>query len=359
MIETLELVMSPTPSYPLIISEGAAELLPIVKNSLFIERVKTWLSRLANGGATEDTIKTNIYSLKSWLQWAIRKNIDPNAPTEIDVFDYRYFLEKECEAQPSTIKSRLSSLRTFYAYMVKIGVLSVNPAEDVKAPRDRRVAVDIKHLTLGEACNLVNAVEGDSLRSLRDIAIIQLMMLEGLRRVEIVRMSDKDLNLMESERGQILVHGKGKDAHIAPRPETVEAIKAYVVKRGPVIPDNAGMPVFVSIDKGQTPRNRLSRIGVNSIVNAYLEKIGGKREGLSCHGLRHTCGYMLQKEFKDPKVIQTVLRHTNLSTASLYAHIDGAEIARYTSKLQLSGKKSEKVKKKDIVETGIDGENGL
>lgn len=303
---------------------------------LLIEMVATWLNYdVANGDATTDTIKSYLSHFNGWVGWALSKGINPITATEEDIKVYRSFLQDECNSEAPTVKAKLSIMRRFYATMLKRGHISSNPVIDVKAAKDRRIQVNIKHLELGEAENILKETVGTTLRTLRDNAMINLMMLEGLRRVEIVRMSDIDLSDMEKEKGQILVHGKGKDRLIAPRQETIDTLKEYINVRGPIVPDEDGMPLFVSIDKGMTPRRRLSRIGVNKIIDSYLKRIGAKRKGLSCHALRHTCGYMLQKEFKDPKVVQEVLGHADLSTASKYAHIDGAEIARYTSKLRV------------------------
>lgn len=304
--------------------------------------VATWLDYdVANGDATVDTIKSYLTHFNQWVGWALDKSIHPMHATEEHIKQYRKFLKDECASEANTIKTKLSVMRRFYAAMNKRGYITHNPVVDIKAPRDRRVKDNIKHLTEGEAENLFRAIkDNNSLKSLRDEAILQLMTLEGLRRVEIVKMSDKDLDEMEGSKRRILVHGKGKDRYIFPREETIEIIKEYVRKRGPVPPDELGMPLFCSVDKGMRLRGRITRIGLNKVVDSYLIGTGAKRAGLSCHALRHTCGYLVQKEFHDPKIVQEVLGHENLSTASIYAHVDEGSKARYTSKLRLKTRRS-------------------
>lgn len=305
------------------------------------ERIATWLNYdVANGDATVDTIKSYLNHFKQWVEWAHFNAVHPMYATEDDIKKYRMFLQVNCEAKPSTIKARLSVMRRFFAAMHKRGFIPLNPVADVKAPRDRRIKNNFKHLSEGEAENLFNAIkDNDSLKSLRDEAILHLMMLEGLRRVEIMRLSDIDLAEMEGPKSRILIHGKGKDRYIFPRDETIEAIKKYIRKRGPIEPDEMGMPLFCSVDKGMNTRGRISRVGLNKVVDSYLVGSGAKRAGISCHALRHTCGYLIQKQFHDPKIVQEVLGHENLETASIYAHVEEGSKARYTSKLRLRTKR--------------------
>jgi len=117
-------------------------------------------------------------------------------------------------------------------------------------------------------------------------------------------------------------HGKGKDSYIYPREDTISMITDYLAIRGSMDKDDQGEPLFASIDKGGTPRHRLSRIGLNGIVDGHLGSIGTKRHGMSCHALRHTCGHLIYRETKDLRVVQEVLRHNSPVTSAKYADIE-------------------------------------
>lgn len=131
--------------------------------------------------------------------------------------------------------------------------------------------------------------------TLRDRALIALMAIEGLR-----------------------------------REDTLSTLDEYLTVRGSVDPDRQGEPLFISIGKGGKPGGRLSRIGVNHVVDTYLVKAGLKRPGISRHALRHTCGHLLYQATRDPKVVQETLRHSSITTAGQYSHTEERSKARHT-----------------------------
>jgi len=171
---------------------------------------------------------------------------------------------------------------------------------------------------------------------MRDRAMLMLMTVEGLRRVEITRMNVCDLvHMGDPAEAKILVHGKGKDSFIYSREDTIAMIGDYLVARGKMQVDCEGEePLFVSIDKGSTPRRRLSRIGLNGIVDNYLSNVGVKQEGMSCHTLRHTCGHLICRETKDLRVVQEVLRHSSPATAAKYSDVD-SKLNRHTKNISI------------------------
>lgn len=116
----------------------------------------------------------------------------------------------------------------------------------VKPPRDRDATETMKYLSAGEAELLFRAVPSgeNGLKVLRDRAMIVLMTLEGLRRVEIHRANVADLeHLGDAAESRILVHGKGKDAYIYHRPDTLSVIDKYLRARGPVDKDDQGTSI--------------------------------------------------------------------------------------------------------------------
>lgn len=206
----------------------------------------------------------------------------------------------------------------------------------IRAPRDRETQEKILYLSAGEAELLFRAVpRNGTLKSLRDRAIIALMAIEGLRRVEIMRGSVQDIETIPDGGQRILIHGKGKKGYIYPREDTLSTLDEYLTARGSVNQDRHSEPLFISIGKGGKPGGRLSRIGVNHIVNTYLVKAGLKRPGISCHALRHTCGHLLYLATRDPKVIQETLRHSNITIAGQYSHTEERSKARHTKAIPL------------------------
>jgi integrase/recombinase XerC/integrase/recombinase XerD len=129
------------------------------------------------------------------------------------------------------------------------------------------------------------------------------------------------------------VHGKGKERFIYPREDTALVISGFLAVRGQLEKDEQGEPLFVQIRKGGTAMGRIIRTGVNKIVNHYLLKAGLKRNGLSYHALRHTCGALLYQATRDIRAVQETLGHSNIATSAGYAHILERGRARHTREI--------------------------
>ncbi|GAM10451.1 tyrosine recombinase XerC [Geobacter sp. OR-1] len=315
-------------------------LLPVLgesKSKSLMTIASEWFKLdVANGDARDDTIKTYLCHIGQWIQWCRENGIDPGRAGREDAKLYRQFLVG-CDAKHATISLKLTTMRRFYQAALDRGLIATNPAADVKAPRERQASERILHLTAGEAELLFRVIpHDDSIRALRDRAMIALMVIEGLRRVEISRANIDDIEHIEDPgEARMLVHGKGKDAYIYPCEDTLLVISQYLEHLGDVESDTDGTPLFVSISKGGNSRCRISRIGVNSVIDGYLRKAGIKKEGLSCHALRHTCGHLLYQATRDIKVVQETLRHSNTATAAKYSHVEERRKARHTKAIKV------------------------
>ena len=237
----------------------------------------------------------------------------------------------------STIALKLTTIRRFYAAAQSTGCIQYNPADGVKPPRERQAKEDtMKYLSAGEAELLFRAVpKSGTVKALRDKAIIAAMALEGLRAIEVTRACVEDIEALPGGGYRILIHGKGKDGYIYPREDTLQVINDYLSARGEIIDDDQGTPLFTAVGN-RAGRHRLNRDGLRDIIDSYLVKAGLKRSGLSCHGLRHTCGALLYQATRDIKVVQETLRHADISTASRYSHIVNRGEARYTKAIPIN-----------------------
>lgn len=305
--------------------------------------VRTWLEReVALGDPREDTIKTYTSHLNQWLRWCQTRCLNPAAVRQADVECFRHELI-QAGMKASSISVKLTVIRRFYQAAMNRGLIAVNPATEVRPPVSREAKSEQKHLTAGQAELLImHLPEPDSIKGLRDRAIIALMLLEGLRRVEIMRANVEDIEDVEGG-VRILVHGKRKDGYIFPREDTVAAIRAYLASRGDILAEETALhhrqafvtPMFVSVRKNGRGRGRISRIGLNSVIDSYLKKAGLKRQRISCHALRHTCGTLLYDVTKDIRAVQDTLRHEDITTSAVYA-ASGREHKRFTRKIPLA-----------------------
>jgi integrase/recombinase XerC/integrase/recombinase XerD len=324
----------PTPGTAVIPSAGGIPDIDVL--------VADWLNLdVANGDACADTIRTYRSHFEGWLAWCRVNSVLPGQATIEAVKMYRQELVT-AGAMATTISLKLTTVRRFYQAAVDRGFLHKNPAAGVRAPRERRAVKEkIKYLSAGEAELLFRAVPNDArLKSLRDSALIALMALEGLRRVEVVRACVTDIESMPDGEIRLLVHGKGKERYCYPREDTTAALRDYLILRGQIPADSEGEPIFVQVRKGGTPEGRITRIGVNKVINHYLLKAELKKPGISCHALRHTCGTLLYQATRDIRVVQETLGHEDISTSAGYAHVVERGKARHTREIPVKLGKS-------------------
>lgn len=320
----------------------------------FSHAIETWLElEIANGDARPDTIYNYRLWIEQWLTWCRVAGVNPAHATRQHVELYRREMV-EAKNKAGTITNKLTAVRQFYQSAVNRGLLEINPATSVKPPVDRKVKEKKKNLTQKEAQKLLSALPSslkDSPHWLRDRSIIALGLLEGLRRVEISLANVEDIETyeVEGEEGEesvtkvrILVHGKRHDRYCYPRQDTVDLLMKYIAARGPIKQEEIvvdGEPVMVTpLFCGQSKKGlesgRITRRGLNHIVDGYLMKAGLKSKDISCHALRHSCGYLTYKETKDIRAVQDVLGHANINTSAIYAASDHKE-KRYTERIKL------------------------
>jgi len=239
---------------------------------------------------------------------------------------------RERGAQPATINRKLSALRAFVDHARKRGLVNWRITDLIKGEKQRtdpkeRIRQRLPALTfegLAEAMRkVVDTLPEKGLKALRNKAIVALMALAGLRRIEVVRLSLSDLT--EVSEGMIRVWGKGDKFRFIPISEkAMGLLKRYLValRKAKIEPiqDALGVPVFVALRKGKGKRLTLTQ--VNNIVDEAMRKAGIKRKGLSCHALRHGFGTLAA-----PKIalheLAAYLGHSSIDTTGLYAHALG------------------------------------
>ena len=243
-------------------------------------------------------------------------------------------LLRERGLSPASINRKLSALRAFIDHARRRGIINWRISDLVKGEKQRtdpkeRIRQHLPSLTvegIAEALRkLMGTLPERGLKALRDKAIIALMALHGLRRVEVVRLSFSDLIDEPDGVLALRVWGKGDKFRVVKLvPETTGLLRRYLsaLKRAKIEPeqDPLGIPVFVSVRKGKG--KRLTTTQMNNIVNEVMKKAGIKRKGISCHSLRHSFGTLAATSVPIPD-LAAYLGHANIATTGLYAHAVG------------------------------------
>ena len=211
----------------------------------------------------------------------------------------------------SSIARKLSTLRSFFKFLVREQILSTNPAKPVSTPKVEKLLPTV--LTVDEAFRLVESPsrEDQSIEAeLRDRAILELLYSSGIRVSELVGLN---LNRVDLDLGIVKVLGKGRKERIVPvGAKAIEALKAYLEVRGGVEEE---APLFVNLRGG-----RLTDRSVGRSVKKYARNSGIFRK-ISPHSLRHTFATHLLDAGADLREIQEMLGHVSLSTTQRYTHL--------------------------------------
>lgn len=276
-----------------------------------IERFKIYL-RLEKG--------VSAHTLEAYMMDVIKFEkfmcTDGKQLTDAVLEDFRAFLEtlNEVGIHPRSQARLLSSLRSFYGFLLLDGYIETNPIERLKSPKIGVHLPDV--LTLDEVDRIIGAVDLSMLEGQRNRAIIELMYSCGLRVSEVCNLRISDLYLTEEF---IRVTGKGDKQRLVPiSPRAIEELNYYFNDRDHInIKPGYIDYVFVSERRGKS----LSRITVFRMVKE-LVKIAGINKNVSPHTFRHSFATHLLEGGANLRIIQAMLGHESISTTEIYTHID-------------------------------------
>ncbi len=230
---------------------------------------------------------------------------------KIDYLALRKYLAvlKEKNLGNRSVGRHLSTLRSFFRFLTREGLIKINPILILSSPKlDKHLP---QFMTEEETFKLIEAAfpknELDD-RGLRDRAILETFYSCGIRISELVGLSQQDIDFIG---GIIKVFGKGKKERIIPIGEAaLNSIRKYLDKR-----KKQSDAVFLNKNG-----KRITTRGVRNIVGKYI-KIAGIKQGVSAHTLRHSFATHLLNRGADLRTVQELLGHANLSTTQIYTHL--------------------------------------
>lgn len=214
----------------------------------------------------------------------------------------------------SSRSRKLSSVRMFYKWAVKNGIVKNNPVEDIELPKIEKKSV--KAMSYSEVEQVLDEAKKDSRNnSFRDLAIVSLMFSTGIRRAELTEIKLNDIFL---EQGVIVIHGKGNKDRLSYFNDTTRAILSeYInVHRKFYCTAEKSDYLFVS-EKGE----KLCLSTVNRIVNRYLIAAGIKDKGFTAHSTRKAFATAVYENTGDIFAVQQLLGHSSPSTTQRYVGV--------------------------------------
>jgi len=302
--------------------------------------------------------------------------LTPTGGVEIEKVDriairkYLSFLHRK--NKKSSIARKISTLRSFFKYLVREQVILSNPAKSVSTPKIEKTLPTT--LTVDEAFRLMESPksiskkssEGAKEKGLRDRAILELLYSSGLRVSELVGLNSNQLDL---DLGIVKVMGKGRKERIVPvGVKAIEVLKAYLEERRMLKALPPGQkPLWGGARPGGRPSRRAMRLSLRGMSPSgaepepasgpegsparraagpegdepiFVNSLGGRLTArsvgrlvkkysrhsgifrkVSPHSLRHTFATHLLDAGADIREIQEMLGHSSLSTTQRYTHV--------------------------------------
>ncbi|EHK0753231.1 tyrosine recombinase XerC [Vibrio parahaemolyticus] len=216
----------------------------------------------------------------------------------------------------SSLATRLSSLRSFFDFLILRGEMSANPAKGVSAPRKKRPLP--KNLDVDEVNQLLEVNEDDPL-AIRDRAMMELMYGAGLRLAELVSVDVRDVQLRS---GELRVIGKGdKERKVPFSGMATEWAGKWLRVRGDLaVP---GEPALFVSKLG----TRISHRSVQKRMAEWGQK-QSVASHISPHKLRHSFATHMLESSNNLRAVQELLGHENISTTQIYTHLDFQHLAQ-------------------------------
>ena len=224
-----------------------------------------------------------------------------------------------------TLQRRLSSIRTFYNYLAREGLVKQNPALSISAPKTMQKLP--KTLDTDQVARLLN-VRSSKWHTVRDLAILELFYSSGLRLSEL---TNTNLTDVDWDDATIRVLGKGNKERVLPVGSHALAamqkwlkIRAHLPLKKQALVDESAL--FVS-EQGRriSPRNVQSRI-------KHWTRSQNIPGNVHPHMLRHSFASHMLESSGDLRAVQELLGHADISTTQIYTHLDFQHLAEVYDK---------------------------
>jgi integrase/recombinase XerD len=258
------------------------------------------------------TVRAYDYDLKQLRIFLQQSDRDLLSAT---VQDLRGFVHSlfDLGLSPVSINRKISSIKTFYRFLLTKKTISANPAAEIELQKVRRKLPMV--LSVDEVGMILEAAGDDTPLGLRDRVCLELLYSSGLRISELLNLRISDLKLDDN---LVSVIGKGDKQRIVPFGNRAkQAIEDYLNLGRSVLSKNKSSGLLILNARG----NRLSRMGFGKILRKYRIRAGINKR-VTAHTFRHSFATHLLEGGADLRAVQELLGHSDISTTQIYTHID-------------------------------------
>jgi site-specific recombinase XerD len=298
--------------------------------------VQKFLTHLATDrGAAIYTQRNYRQALEEFSRWHAEERKAPPAWASLQRDDFRSYLRYlgRHNLSRAATSLRFSALRTFYKFLVRLGLVAASPIKNLSLPKQEKRLP--KFLTVQQMKDLLDAPQKfvqlhkkqntagrpvSAIAALRDVAVLETIYSCGLRISELCGLRADDLDWSQQI---VRVRGKGKKERLVPigKP-ALDAMERYwkTLKQPPA----GASPVFFSETKIRAP---LHPVQLSRRLKQYLA-IAGLDPHLTPHKLRHSYATHLLDAGADLRSVQELLGHAHLATTQIYTHVTTERLKR-------------------------------
>jgi integrase/recombinase XerC len=248
---------------------------------------------------------------------AATRKVEPNLK-QIDHLTIREWMATlhSDKKKKTSIARKLAALRTFFQFLVREGVIELNPAKLVATPRkEKKLPV---HLSIEDAVRFIETPDPETDFGKRDRAILELLYATGVRVSELVQLDLRDIDFKNK---LLRVFGKRRKERIVPFGDpAARALQVYLdiretfLMNAPAAKRDA-QPLILNYQG-----TRMTTRSVGRLVEKYIRLCAGIHD-ISPHALRHSFATHLLDSGADLRDIQELLGHARLSTTQIYTHV--------------------------------------
>ena len=262
---------------------------------------------------TEISYQRDLHQLAAFLEGKGITDVEKVTRTSLN--SYILYLEKEGKAT-TTISRELASIKAFFSYLFREGIIRRDPSELLKAPKIEKKAPVI--LSVNEVNALLDQPGTSSAKEIRDKAMMELLYATGIRVSELIGLKLSDVNLKLSF---LFCTEQNRQRTVSFGNKAKAALEAYLQHgRQALVAEETQQALFVNC-----AGKPMSRQGFWKLLKGYVQRAGIKEE-ITPHTLRHCFAAHLVANGTNLQSVQEMLGHADISTTQIYINVNQEQI---------------------------------
>lgn len=261
-------------------------------------------------GLSSNTRQSYARDIQKLLDFLEGEKINLQKAADKDLVKFIHF-QSRMGLSARSLARLISSLRSYYSFLILDGIIKVNPTIDLSAPK---LWFSLpKFLSVKDVDILLRQPDEKQVKGCRDKAMLELLYATGLRVSELVSLKTNDVNL---ESGFLICKGKGGKERIVPLGNTSAlAVKKYLEEARQELWKRETKTLFLTTRGGA-----FTRQGFWKMLKEYGEQ-AGLTQKISPHILRHSFATHLLECGADLRSVQLMLGHSQITTTQIYTHV--------------------------------------